>query len=84
MKKLILSSLIVVLTGCQSEAQEDYERCNDEFADGVECTEEEFKDFLYYEYENNAQIFGGTDEATAETTNKAINEIEEKIDEIFK
>lgn len=85
MKKIFVSALtLFALTGCgQSEAQEDYARCNDEFASGMECTEKEFKDFLYYEYEDLASLFGGADEATGETQLKVNAEIEDKIAEIF-
>lgn len=86
MKRLVLTSglTIFALTGCgQSEAQEDYARCNDEFATGMECTEEEFKDFLYCDYEDQALLFGGSENATGETQLKVNGEIEDKIAEIF-
>lgn len=85
MKKVLASLLAVsLLAGCgNNEAQEDYERCNEEWADGMECTEEEFREFLMAEAENNAQIFGGMDEATDETMLTILDEIDEKVDAIF-
>lgn len=84
MKKLIVVSALLILAGCgQSEAEEDYTLCNEEFAAGFECTEEEFKEYLLLDYENHAELFGGAEEATAETQTKVLNEIDEKIEEIF-
>lgn len=86
MKKRALMLLFAAftLTGCgQSEAQEDYETCNEEYASGMECTEEEFRDFLIEDYENSADLIGGAEEATADTQSKAIQEIDEKVAEIF-
>lgn len=86
MKKVIATSLVTLslLTGCgQDEAQKDYARCNDEYASGTECTEKEFKQFLLMEADNNASLFGGIDNAAPETQQKVINEINDKVDEIF-
>lgn len=76
--------LTLMLAACgKSEAQQDYEACNEEFASGLECTEDEFRDFLVLKYEDEASIFGGSDEATKETENKVLDEIDAKINEIF-
>lgn len=86
MKKLILMVVLttLALAGCgQSEAEEEYAQCNDEFASGMECTEEEFKEYLLLDFENNAELIGGAEEATAETQTKALDEIDEKVEEIF-
>jgi len=73
-----------MLTGCgQSDAEEAYERCNEGYADGLECTREEFEDFLYLEAEDHAFLYGGLDEATAETQKKVINDINKQVEEIF-
>ncbi|QJT70466.1 hypothetical protein [Microcystis phage MaeS] len=86
MRKILLPSYLTLflLAGCNnSEAQEDYERCNEEFAGGSECTKEEFKDFLILEAEADADIIGGIDNATAETQKQITNEISDKVAEIF-
>lgn len=81
---VLLVLLTIMLVGCgKSEAEEDYARCNDEYAAGMECTEEEFRDFLYDEFEISADMIGGVENATAETQTKAIEEINGKIEEIF-
>lgn len=73
-----------MLTGCgQSKAEEDYERCNEEFADGAECTEEEFKDFLLYEAEDKAFIVGGSENLTDDVKLDILQEIDDKVSEIF-
>lgn len=86
MRKAFATSFtaLFLLTGCgQSEAQKDYARCNDEYASGTECTKEEFKKFLLFDYEDQATIIGGLDKATAETQRKVIDEIDSKVEEIF-
>lgn len=85
MKKIAaMIALALFLTGCGKEsAEEKYDRCNDEYADGAECTEEEFRDFLLLEYENDAEMFGGADEATAETQRQILTEVDDLVAEIF-
>ncbi|GIN22598.1 hypothetical protein [Siminovitchia fordii] len=85
MRKLIsLGGLAILLSGCgQSEAEKDYERCNDEYADGIECTEEEFRDFLFFEAEDDTFIVGGSENLTDDVKLKILDEIDEKVNEIF-
>ncbi|MDT9027458.1 hypothetical protein [Rossellomorea yichunensis] len=64
-----------------SEAEEDYANWNQEFAEGNECTREEFKDFL--ELEDNSFLIGGTENATTQNQIAWMNEIDEKLIEIF-
>lgn len=84
MKKIIVTIFsLFALTGCgQNNAQEDYDRCNEEYAEGTECTEEEFREFLVTDAEEVAGGMG-IDEMTGDTQSKVLEEIDEKVAEIF-
>lgn len=84
MKKVIATSFValMLMTGCgNNEARDDYARCNDEYASGMECTKDEFKDWLYDDAEYNNLIPVSDMEPSNQM--KIINEINDKIDEIF-
>lgn len=83
-KYLALPFLLLALVGCgNNDAEEDYAACNDEYASDLECTEDEFKDYLLLKYEDEAEIIGGLEDATAETQAKVMKEIDDKIEVIF-
>jgi hypothetical protein len=88
MKKINLAivAALFLLAGCGNndrEAKNDYHRCNQDFAESNQCTEEEFREFLILQAEGDADIIGGLDDATGETQSKIIDEINEKVAEIF-
>lgn len=86
MKKLLLSSglVVMILAGCgKSEAEKDYEACNEEYAAGTECTREEFRDYLIEDFKNNAQLVGGIDELNPDVTVGELDKIDAKVNEIF-
>ncbi|MGG3963786.1 hypothetical protein [Heyndrickxia faecalis] len=86
MKKVLLASgiIVTILSGCgKSEAEKDYEACNEEYAQGVECTKEEFKDYLIGDFENNSEIVGGVDNLRPEVTMDELDKINDEIEEIF-
>ncbi|MFC3883135.1 hypothetical protein ACFOU2_06245 [Bacillus songklensis] len=80
--QFITTCLLLFLTGCQSESQQDYSNCNKDWAKGDKCTRNEFREYLYYKA-NEQAIIGDLEDVTYEVYGIQANKINDKVNEIF-
>jgi hypothetical protein len=80
--RFIAACLLLFLTGCQSEAQQDYANCNENWAKGDKCTKSEFREYLY-DKANEQAVIGDVENVPYEVYGIQASKINDKIKEIF-